>query len=483
VAGLSTAAAEHPDKTAVIGRGRRLSFAEFEQRARALAGFMAAAGLRRRDRVALLCGNRIELLEVASAALRTGIVPVPIHHLLTPPEVSYVIEDSGARLLFTDRAFEHPALEQIVTFGDAYERVLHSAEPAALAPFALGRPMHYTSGTTGRPKGVWVEPYDDALAARRSESFRTRWGIDDADVHLVCSPLSHSAPHRFALRTLEAGGTVVLQGRFDPRETLGSIDFFGVTSVFMAPTHLERIFALDRTTLMRHDVSSLRLLAHAGAPIREVTKRRAIAFFPEGSVWEFYGSTEGRATRISGAEWLRKPGSVGTPEPGVQIRICSPEGEPLPAGEVGQVWIADPEADRFSYWGDPVKTEQAWRDDAFTVGDLGWLDDDGYLFLSGRIDDTIISGGVNVHPQEIESVLAQHPAVAEVVVYGEPHPEWGRQVCAAVVPAYGAPIDPEALRRWARARLAGFKCPRRIVVVESLERTPTGKPLRRPPRA
>lgn len=481
MAGLSALAAQQPDKTALVGRGRRVSFAELEQRTRALAGFMAAAGLRRGDRVALLCANRVELLEVTTAALRAGIVPVPIHHLLTPPEVSYLIEDSGARLLFTDRAFEHPGLDQIVTFGDAYERVLHSAEPAELAPFALGRPLNYTSGTTGRPKGVWVEPYDDATAARRSESFRRQWGIEASDVHLVCSPLSHSAPHRFALRTLEAGGTVVLQGRFDPRETLGSIDFFGVTSTFVVPTHLERIFALDRTTLMRHDVSSLRLLAHAGAPIREVTKRRAISFFPEGSVWEFYGATEGQATRISAAEWLAKPGSVGTPEPGGEIHICSPAGERLPAGEVGEVWIINPEADRFKYWGDPKATRRAWRGNAFTVGDLGRLDDDGYLFLCGRAHDTIISGGVNVYPQEVEGVLAQHPAVAEVVVYGESHPEWGQQVCAAVVPAYGAPLDPEALRRWARARLAGFKCPRRIVVVERLERTPTGKPVRRPP--
>jgi long-chain acyl-CoA synthetase len=295
----------------------------------------------------------------------------------------------------------------------------------------------------------------------------------------VCSPLAHSAPHRFSLRTLEAGGTVFVQKRFDAEETLAAIALFGITSTFMVPTHLERIMALGRTTLMRYDVSSMRLLAHAGAPIREETKREVIDLFPWNSVWEFYGSTEGQATRISSAEWLDRPGSVGRAPRGTQISIRDEEGTRVRRGEIGEVWVVAPGGERFEYWGDPEKTRSAWRGGAFTVGDHGYLDDDGYLFLTGRKHDMIITGGVNVYPQEVEQVLCGHPAVAEALVFGVAHEEWGEEVHASVVPVSGMPLDPDLLRRWARERLAGFKCPRVIEVVDSLPHTPTGKLKRR----
>lgn len=468
-----------PDATALVMLGRQLTFAELDTRQRKLVGALHEAGLQRRDRIAVLASNRIELLEVTIGALRAGIVPVPVNALLTPPEIAYVLEDSGARWLFTDRPLESETVERVVTFGDAYERVLHDAAPAKLAPGALGRPMHYTSGTTGRPKGVWVEPASPSDAARSSRDFRSMWAIDASDIHLVCSPLSHSAPHRFSMRTLEAGGTVVVQPRFDARETLAATEMFGATSTFVVPTHLERILALGQRILATHDLSSLRLVAHAGAPIREETKRSIIDLFPYGSVSEFYGSTEGQATRISTEEWLRKPGSVGTPPRAARIDILDDDGLPVPPGDIGTVWVADPTQERFSYWGDEAKTRAAWRNDAFTVGDLGYKDDDGYLYLAGRKFDTIITGGINVYPQEVEQVLLEHPAVAEALVYGAPHDEWGQQVKAKVVPKFGEPLDPELLREWARKRLAGFKCPRGIEVVDSLPRTATGKLSRR----
>ncbi|MGH2729481.1 MAG: AMP-binding protein, partial [Actinomycetota bacterium] len=395
------------------------------------------------------------------------------------PEVAYIVEDSGARWMFTDAHREFAGLERVVTFGDAYERCLHEAGPDDISDHVLGRPMHYTSGTTGHPKGVWVPPYSERRAAGVAQDFIRLWGLSSDDVHLVCSPLVHSAPLRFSIRTLEAGGKISIQPRFDAEETLAAIEFFGATTTFMVPTHLERIFALGRKTLARHDLSSIRLLVHAGAPIREATKRDTIDTFPQGSVWEFYGATEGQATRISSAEWLRKPGSVGTPNPGVEILVTSASDEPLKAHAVGEVWIKDPRIDRFEYWGDKAKTRAAWRDDAFTVGDLGWLDDDGYLWLAGRKHDTIITGGVNVYPQEVERVLLDHPAVAEVSVYGANHPEWGQEVRALVVPVPGLPLDAKLLRAWARERLAGYKCPRVIELVDDLDRTPTGK-IKRP---
>ena len=475
--GIGERARSTPDAAALVQGTRSVSFALLDERQHQLAGAFRGGGLKPRDRVAIWSANRIELLEVSTAALRCAVVPVLIHSALTPSEASYIIEDSAVSWLFTDRTVDNlPSIERTVTFGDAYERLLHESKQANLADFLLGRPMHYTSGTTGKPKGVWVSPVGDSKAATISDDFRRLWGLTDEDIHLVCSPLTHSAPHRYAGRTLEAGGTVVLQDKFSPEETLAAIELFSVTTTFMVPTHLERIFQLPPKTLRRYDLSSMRLLVHAGAPIREETKQKAIDLFPRGSLWEFYGSTEGQVTRISTDEWKRKVGSVGKPPHGVEVLISDDDHQPLPPEEAGNIWVrpAD-DSERFSYWRDERKTRAAWRGDSFTVGDAGWLDEDGYLFLTGRKHDMIISGGINVYPQEVEETMNQHPAVAEALVYGAPHPEWGQQVSAMVVPAFGQPIDPESLKDWLRERLAAYKCPRSIEVVDELPRTPTGK--------
>ena len=473
--GIGAFARETPEVPAIVALGEPISFGELDRRQRLFVGALEAGGVGRGDRIAVLSANRPESLEVTTGAVRAGIVPVPINSLSTPGEIAFLLEDSGARWLLTDRATERdPDVERVITFGDAYERCLHEASPAELTDVSSGRPMHYTSGTTGQSKGVWVPPPNEMDAMAAAEEFISLWDLTADDLHLVCSPLAHSAPHRFALRTLEAGGTVVLQQHFDADETLATIDLLGITTTFMVPTHLERILRLGHK-LARYDLSSIRLLAHAGAPIRDATKRKVIDLFPHGSVWEFYGSTEGVATRISSEEWLRKPGSVGAARPPVEVTVRSTEGEAVGPGEVGEVWVSDPGTARFEYWGDPEKTAAAWEGRAFTVGDLGFLDDDGYLFLTGRKHDTIITGGINVYPQEVEAVLESHPAVREAMVYGEPHPEWGQEVVAKVVGSPGQPLDHELLRKWARERLAGFKCPRRIEIVDSLPRTATGK--------
>ncbi|HEX2239978.1 MAG TPA: AMP-binding protein [Actinomycetota bacterium] len=480
MSGIGGRARSAPEATAIVSFERTLTFGELNDRQSRLVGALTTAKLKKGDRIAVLSTNRPEFLEVSSGALRAGIVPVLINPLLTNPEIAYQLEDSGARWLFADRPIDPgPRTYSVVTFGDAYERLLHDSTPGEVADHTLGRPMHYTSGTTGTPKGVWVDPVNERRAAALSADFRHMWQLTSDDIHLVCSPLSHSAPHRFSVRTLESGGTVVLQGKFEAEGSLAAIELFSATTTFMVPTHLERIFRLGAARLRRYDVSSLRLLAHAGAPIREQTKRRALSFFPESSVWEFYGSTEGQATRISASEWMQKPGSVGLPRPRARIVITGEGGREVPSGEVGEVWIDDPRIERFKYWRDRDKTEAAWKGSAFTVGDLGWVDDDGYLFLSGRKHDTIITGGVNVYPQEVEEVLVSHPAVSEAVVYGRRNPEWGQEVCALVVPAYGQPLDPAALKKWARQRLASFKTPRRIEIVDELPRTEFGK-IRRP---
>lgn len=479
--GIGTQARVQPDAVALVEPGSSVTFGEMDARQRALCGYLSSVGLRAGDRVAVRASNRVESLEVTIGALRGGFVPVPVNPALTTPEMSYILEDSASRVLFTGERVETTALlDATVTFGDAYERCIHRADPADIADVTRGRPMHYTSGTTGQPKGVWVPTPDEQTACRISSQFISLWGISSSDVHLVCSPLAHSAPHRFALRTLEAGGRVVLQGRFDAPGTLAAVELFGVTTTFMVPTHLERIFGLGRPGLARHDLSTIRLLAHAGAPMRETTKETALEVFPQGSVWEFYGSTEGQATRISTEEWRAHRGSVGRALPGGEVTVADDDGNELSSGEVGWIWVRDPSGERWRYWGDDTKTRSAWRGGAFCVGDLGALDEEGYLYLSGRGDDTIITGGVNVYPLEVENVLATHPAVGEALVYGSPHDEWGQEVRALVVPAPNQPVDADLLRVWARERLAGFKCPRVIEMVDELPRTATGKLRRRP---
>jgi len=477
--GRSQSASDHP---ALICGDRSLSFGELDDLQRRLAGFLAGSRVVPGGRVAVMAPNSIEFLVVTVGCLRAGIVPVPISPLLTQRERARIVEDSGAGLLFTDQedGISGP-VKRIVPMAGLVEELRRCA-PTALPSVTLTRPMHYTSGTTGEPKGVWVPPVEEADARIRSEAFRTQWGMTGADVHLVCSPLTHSGPHRFALRTLEAGGSVVIQERFDAATTLAAIDRHRVTSTFMVPTHLERILALESSELRRHDLTSIRLLAHAGAPIRRVTKERAMELFPIDSVWEFYGSTEGGFTKLSAREAIDHPGSVGRPAEGASIEIRDRRsGALLEAGEVGVVWLRDPRMERFEYWGDEAATAAAREGDAFTVGDLGHLDGDGYLYLVGRPGELIISGGINVYPTEVEEVLMGHPEVSEALVYGVDDPDWGQQVRALVLPAPGCSPHPESVRDWVGERLAPHKCPKAIAVVEELPRTTTGKVRRVPP--
>lgn len=479
MSGLGSRTQSAPDHPALVDGDHSLSFGELDDLQARLAGFLATQSFTTGDRIAVQAANSIELLLVTVGCLRVGIVPVPISPLLTRTESAHLLNDSGARLLFADEG--HDTGSVVVPMAGLVDE-LRRQEPGALSDATLTRPMHYTSGTTGKPKGVWIEPVDETRAAARSADFRAEWGMTEADVHLVCSPLTHSGPHRFALRTLEAGGTVVIQKRFDAASTLSAIERHLVTTTFMVPTHLERIFALESPELHSHDLSSIRLLAHAGAPIRRITKERALELFPIDSVWEFYGSTEGGFTRLSAREWIEHPGSVGRPREGAHIEIRDrSSGGPVGTGEVGVVWLRDPRAEHFEYWSDEDATAAVWDGDAFTVGDLGHLDGDGYLYLVGRPGDLIISGGINVYPREVEEALMSHPEISEALVYGVADPEWGQQVRALVLAIPGRAPDPEALRTWARGHLAPHKCPRTIAVVDELPRTTTGKVRRVPP--
>jgi long-chain acyl-CoA synthetase len=399
------------------------------------------------DRVPFVVPSSVDLLCGVLGALRTGVIPVVLNSALLPNERDELIADCDPDLA--------------VLSEDGLARLLEGP-PVELAPVPLGRPMHYTSGTSGRPKGVWSGVLDEGAATALLDDERQVWEFSRDDVHLVCSPLLHSAAIRFAAGTLLAGGEVLLLPKFDAAEAASVIATEWPTTAFVAPAHLQRLFALPE----RPELSSFRLLAHAGAPCPAPLKRAALGAFPEGSVWEFYGSTEGQFTVCPPDLWEEKPGTVGRARPGRTLSV----------DDEGVIWCEVPEFARFEYWRDAEKTAEAWRGPAFTVGDLGRLDDDGCLYLDGRRDDLIISGGVNVYPAEVEGALAGVRGIAELAVFGAPDEQWGQRVCVAVVP--DGPLDADSVIAHARRHLTPYKCPKEVYVIDALPRTATGK-LRR----
>lgn len=400
--------------------------------------------------MALLVPGSREYVDLVIALLARGVVPVPLDPRLTPREQAGILEDV------------EPA--QVVRSPAELTDLLATLPQEARRGLPLARPMHVTSGTTGRPKGVWSGLLEEPAARALLEEERGLWGFTATDVHLVLSPLYHSAPLRFAVGTLLAGGEVVVPGPFDPATVTAAIVEHRPTTMFCVPTHLQRLFAhWDEVGVP--DLTSFRAVAHAGAACPPDVKHRLVELFPPGSTWEFYGSTEGQFTACRSEEWLERPGTVGRARPGRSLAV----------DEDGTIWCTVPAHARFVYWRDEEKTAAAWRDTpagpAFTVGDLGRLDDDGYLFLDGRREDLVISGGVNVYPVEVENVLREHPDVREAAVFGVPDPEWGQRVCAAVV----GQVDPDELRALARERLAPPKRPKDYYAVDELPHTATGK--------
>jgi acyl-CoA synthetase (AMP-forming)/AMP-acid ligase II len=428
-----------------------LTAADAERLQALIAGALLRQGVERGQRVALVDGdgsldaNRLCFI---GGALRVGIIPVVLNAALTRDERDALLEDAQAARTLSDHA-----LSALADAG-------HTTD---LAPAPLGRPMLYTSGTTGVPKGVWtgVLSEDEGVALQQEE--RDLWHFDAADRHLVCGNSHHSAPVRFALGTLAAGGDVILPGKFDAPTQLAALREFAPTSSFMAPVHLHRL--LDLTNDDADAFASFRMLAHAGAPCSDAVKHRALKTLSAGSVWEFYGATEGQFTACGPDDWLAHPGSVGPARPGRRLHV----------DDDGLIWCAPPSFARFEYWNDPAKTAAAWRTRdgvrEFTVGDLGRLDDEGFLYLDGRRDDLILSGGVNVYPAEIEKVLLDTPGVDDGAVFPREDDAWGQRVCAVYV---GAATE-AAVRDALRARLAGYKQPKELHRIDDIPRSANGK--------
>ena len=441
-----------------------LTAADAEVRARQVAAALRRRGIASGDRIAIvvpgpgphgderarLNAARVQrdVLSLAYGALRIGVVPVMVNPALTSAERSVLIADAAPSLVL-----DHAAdLADLLT-GDDGE--------TDLADYPLARPMHFTSGTTGRSKGVWTGILDDADARAMWLDEIEPWSLASDDVMLTHGPLAHSAPLRFGIATLLAGGSVLLPGWFDARAMAQALVDFRPTVAFAVPSHLQRLFALPADT----PASPYRLLIHAGAACPVPLKRRIHAWAGIERTVEFYGATEGQFSICRGVEWEERPGTVGRARPGRRLRT-----------DDGVIWCAPPGWSTFSYWGDPAKTEAAWRIGAdgereFTVGDLGRLDDDGYLFIDGRRDDLVISGGVNVYPDDVESVLLACPGVDQVAVFGVDDEQWGQRVCAAIV----GDVTESDLRAWATERLAGYKRPKDYYRLDDLPRTDSGK--------
>lgn len=483
-----------PQKLAVQEvAGRSRTFGELNANANRIARLLRARGLAAGDAVALLCSNRVEFADVLVATLRTGLRLTPVNWHLTPEEVAYVVNDCEAKALFADIRVEGaaeaaaacPALVVKVAIGgdlpgfESYESALGTYEPSDIDDPVRGYTMLYTSGTTGRPKGVYkpnaqVPTYDPTYDRER-------------DVHLCTGPAYHASPMAGDLRRpLNNGVPTVLLDKWDNELVLQTIEKHRVTRSHFVPIMFQRLLALPEDVRRRYDLSSLRRITHGAAPCPPEVKRATIEWL--GPVLnEYYAGSEGGVGFvISSEDWLKKPGSVGRrPRPEV-ARILDEEGNECPPGVPGAIYLQLAAQGGFEYFKDPGKTDANRRDGYFTMGDVGYLDEDDYLFLTGRNAETIIAGGVNIYPQEIDNELIKHPAVEDSCTVGIPHSEWGEEVRAVIqLKAGEAPSDAlkQEILAYGAARLAKFKVPRSIDFVQTLPRSEAGKIQRNKVRA
>src|SRR5215471_8338325 len=484
---------------AIEASGATSTFGELAERANRVTHGLRSLGLGIGDAVATVLPNEASMLELNLAALQGGLYLVPINNRLTAPEIAYILDDSDARVLVCSPRFAD-ACRQAVTVLRAQPTVLATGEGASgfgqyqelLAGMPVTRPeartagatMHYTSGTTGRPKGVrrrlpGLDPDDQA---QQLPGFLSMFGIQPhgAGVHLTVSPLYHTAPMVFTMTSLHAGHTAVLMDGWSPEETLRLIREHRVTTSHMVPTHFHRLLALPAEARAAADVGSLRHVIHAAAPCPVEVKRRMLQWWGP-VIYEYYGATEGGGTLVTPQEWLARPGTVGRAWPGGDVRVEDDDGQPCKPGVPGTVWMSLAPAD-FAYHRDEEKTRAGRRNGYFTVGDIGYMDEDGYLFLCDRKADVIISGGVNIYPAEIESALVMHPQVADVAVFGIPDDDWGESVAAVVQPEDGVAPGPElsaGILASLEGRLARMKWPKRIEFIAEMPRDPSGKLLKR----
>ena len=479
------------DHIAIRSEERSLTYAQLHDRASRLAQVLAAEGLSEGDRLAIMMPNLVEFVECLASSAKLGCAALSVNFHLAPAELAHVLSDSQASMLIA-----HVDLKDVVAAAepacpvifvgdkttDGYEARLASAssEPVEYlwpAPW----PVIYTSGTTGRPKGVVHGALASAEVLAYSQNMLTQmWGYTEQDIHLVAGPLYHGGPQGYANLTLFAGGTVVLMDKWDTREFCRLVEQYQVTTTFLTPAHFIRLLELPPQDLAEFDLTSLRHVLHAGAPCPVSVKLRMIDALPQAEIWEFYGMSEGGATRVSPEQFKERPGTVGPPWPGVELQILDPDTkEVLPAGQTGLVYVK-PAFGRFHYHEDEAKTQEAWIADSFTVGDIGHLDSAGWLYLTDRHVDLVIKGGVNIYPRQIEEVLHQHPQVVDCAVFGIPNERDGEHLHAVVeLRPSQSQATPQELQEFCASHLDRWSCPDSFEIIDQLPRDPNGKVLKR----
>jgi len=498
---LGQAATAHPDRPAIImgTSGEVVSFGEIARRSNRLAWFFNSLGLRRGDVIGILMENSTSFLETAWAAQRSGLYYAAINWHLSTDEVEYILSDCGARVLVTSQAQAEsvtalagrmPNVEAVLCVDGVLAESTHTRADVDEQPDTPlddrpeGCELLYSSGTTGRPKAIKrpLPPPGELVPnhAGALRSYTTTYATSETSCYLSPAPLYHSAPLMSCLTIHRIGAPLVVMERFDAESCLAQIERYRVTHAQFVPTMFVRMLKLEPETRARYDHSSLELVIHASAPCPLEVKQQMIEWWGP-ILHEYYGGTEGMGTTtIDSIEWLAHPGSVGRPS-GCAIHVLGDDGVELAAGETGTIYFESTR--KFEYLNDPSKTASiteahGWR----TLGDVGHVDEDGYLYLTDRATFMIISGGVNIYPQEIEDVLVMHPLVSDVAVFGIPHDDFGEEVKAVVQPAPGVEPDDELrelLFAYAREHLAGFKVPRSIDFVDELPRDPAGKLFKR----
>jgi acyl-CoA synthetase (AMP-forming)/AMP-acid ligase II len=491
---LAGAAAATPDKPAIIDGDEVTTYAELNAAVNRLANGLLALGLRAGER-AVWCGaNSAGVVTFIHAARKIGLVAVPAAYRFTAEELQYLADNSDSVLVYADAEqaskFEEvreqlPKVREVVVFGGpAFAGAKHvdevtagqaDTEPQAQVA-ATGATMIYTSGTTGKPKGALRTKTDPAMTLRLVQKLRLEPGNE---VHITTGPMYHSGPLAWATLTHALGGTMVLLRHFDAERWVDLVREHRVTNTFTAPTQLKRIVALPDEVLARADLSSMRSLVANAAPVPYSLKQEIVAKLGDHFLFEVYGSTElGVDCVLEPEDQLRKPGSCGKPLEGVAIRLVDDDGNDVPVGEPGELFVNSTGAfDGYHATAEKVGElrEQGWK----SVGDVAYVDDEGYVHICDRKKDMIISGGINIYPAEIEAVLHAHDDVMDAAVFGVPSDEWGEAVHAVVAPRPGHDIDIASLEAHANEHLAGYKRPRSWEVRESLPRTESGKLLKR----
>ena len=492
-------AKSHPDKPAYImaGSGETMTYRQLDRQSNRIAQLFRSLGLKAGDHIALFLENNARFFELCWGAQRSGLVYTALSSRLTAAEVDYIVGDCGARLFITSNYLAEKAAELApllkgvshrfmidgtIAGHDSWEEAVARCPATPIADQIAGHDMLYSSGTTGRPKGVRPvqEPqpidYDNPLLAIT----RKLYGMGEDTVYLSPAPLYHAAPLRFNMSVMRLGGTSVIMEHFDAEDFLKLVEKHKITHSQLVPTMFVRFLKLPDEVRLKYDVSSLRCAIHAAAPCPIPTKEKMIAWWGP-IIWEYYGGTEGNGLTIcNSAEWMAHKGTVGRAVVG-KLKICDDDGNELPQGEAGTVYFA--ECRKFEYHNDPKKTAESRNAQGWsTLGDVGYVDADGFLHLTDRKAFMIISGGVNIYPQEAENLLITHPKVMDCAVFGVPNPDFGEEVKAVVQPrdmADAGPALADELLAFCRQHVSALKCPRSIDFERELPRHPTGKLYKR----